>query len=282
MEKVWYSSDSLDVNLLASDGQALALHVYFLLRIYRQRWSNPLELSDRLIRGASAMAKLVTGMHDRLCKAAIPRGLPNDVLRTKHTRHASSTAFFRVLARTFSSLKHGLCRLSQMQGGREAGKAVSFSFIQMFDDLLETITHSRKANQSENRAEDTSASESSLVSVTGEDSLRKQTNQASIKWISHQTLQLVQAMLSYLDHSDAIQRDLFEGFMFVILERAGNYLFSYSFGVPRKVTIEKDIEIEPRKLPFKSDSIGNINGAKPDDVLNIIAEKRRQRNIQRR
>lgn len=140
----------------------------------------------------------------------------------------------RAAGRIFSSLLHGLTALDgasdeTINSGRSA---VIYSCIQSFDTLLSVM----------------STMVSFVVLHIIQNSKSPETNGRRVKPQIFESLPssittLLLAIVSLLDSNHKSHRDLFEGIMYLLLERVGAHLYFLTFNKERGATIEEDIQI---------------------------------------
>lgn len=155
------------------------------------------------------------------------------VLLAKEQFDLGST--IRASARAFTSLLVGLARLSEHRQTQLAGIVV-YECVKMFRTILDGITESALATAKLN---------TQVAGAVSSSAAAGKSRAKAIKHVQDTTsraiAQFLNAVISYLDVGDLLHKQLFEGFMFVLLERIGKRLYVCTFDRERSATIEGDI-----------------------------------------
>jgi hypothetical protein len=129
------------------------------------------------------------------------------------------------MSKAFSCFTHGLHAISDVSTLSDSRGAVIYAFVHQFEKLLDHLTVKSSANANESAVQRSSSQMINTVS------------------------QLLNAMLLQLEPEDTAQKELFEGFMNALIERAGSLLHLYTFGFPAGATIEANIELHEQVDP---------------------------------
>ena len=149
---------------------------------------------------------------------------------------AESASVIQASARAFASLLLGLSRLSKEGDQGHRSGLIIYECISMFRAILDSITESALDS-----ARQSTALSKELRSEVASKGRGKAPKPGKDENMARSISQLLNAILSYLDCRDSLHRTLFEGFMFVLLERVGKRLFVCTFDRERSATIEGDI-----------------------------------------
>jgi len=143
----------------------------------------------------------------------------------------------RVAGRTFASLLHGLTTLDGASDGainRRQG-AVIYSYVQSFDTLLSVMSTTISLITLHTKSD----AQSSKISETN----ARKVKPRSFESVPSSLATLLLAIISSLDPKQKSHRALFEGIMYLLLERVGNHLYVLTFNKDRGATMEEDIEM---------------------------------------
>lgn len=220
-------------------------HLYQLHKLLQQSPSDNAVLVYHLCQAALSLASVISAackQHHALstlsAAVANPRGAPA-ATTPQFQRAADLASVFLASARAFTSLFHGLKKVSDNDAERKIYGPVIYAYVRAFSSLLDSITEASLA-----RAQiELAATEAEPSSTRGRKSKApsKAPKAPKEENIPRAISTFLAALLSSLDASNATHRELFEGFMFVLLERAGNRLYLYTFDRERSATLEHDI-----------------------------------------
>ena len=142
-------------------------------------------------------------------------------------------SIFRAVARTYSSVIFGIARLRSIGCDRAVRASVVHDTVHMYDIVFGLLTESTAR-----------LLPSSTMSSNKGRATRKSRNNANVskdESIASALTNFLKAAVSALDSNSPSHRELFEGFMFVLLDRLGKRLYLLTFGKPRAQTIEEDL-----------------------------------------
>ena len=142
-------------------------------------------------------------------------------------------AIFRALARAYSTLLFGVTRLEAVESEKTALGSVLYSMVHMYDNVLELIAEDAARVY---RASKRSSARVQLHQVPGKDD-----NRTNGHTIPRALADFLTAAASALDPGSASHQDLFEGFLFVLVDRLGKGLYLFTFGRPRANNTEEDL-----------------------------------------
>ncbi|KAJ9663294.1 hypothetical protein H2201_005738 [Coniosporium apollinis] len=240
-----FGEDFDTLNLAGKAGAITVQHLYQIHKRFQQSFPDNDALVYHLCQAASSLATIISVV----CKqppASIGSGTATNgqssapvaaALQSKQTADLASV--FRASARAFSSLLHGLTKVSDGDIDRKSLGPIIYYYTKAFSSMLDCITEASLARAkkelgvTEAEAPSTGASKSKAKS--------KMPKAAKEESVPRAISTFLAALLSYLDATNATHRELFEGFMFVLLERIGNRLCIYTFDRERSATIENDI-----------------------------------------
>ncbi|KAF2799315.1 hypothetical protein K505DRAFT_294774 [Melanomma pulvis-pyrius CBS 109.77] len=207
-------------------GVTLTQTLYTGHKLYKQHEADPKAICFNLIESSRAIGSVISTIarnYDQLAQGRSSTSLEKDKSELSYAIRAS--------ARAFTSLLVGLGKISSNGCDRQLPNLVIYECVRMFKTILDSISESARlsvANLSASQARG-KGSRSNAPSSTKESNPPR-------------TLaQFLNALISYLDKSDPNHREIFEGLLFILLERVGKRLFYCTFGRDRSATIEGDI-----------------------------------------
>jgi hypothetical protein len=219
----------------------LANCLYRVHKVYKQYMADPETICFNLIQVARGLGEVILALCKRQ-RQATPSTLTT---KGKQKQGIEATPLAKdqhdigpiIIAstRAFTSLLVGLSRLSSNQQSQLAGMVI-YECILMLRNMLDGITESALATAKLNIH---MAAETTSSTANGKG--RTKPFKAVQDTTSRSIVQLLNAIISYLDVGDAIHKQLFEGFVFVLLERIGKRLYVCTFDRERSATIEGDI-----------------------------------------
>ena len=173
--------------------------------------------------------------HDELAKGSLKSSvsLEKDGSELAHAVRASARAFTSVLV--------GLGKISGNDMDGRFPNLVVYECVVMFKKIFETITESARQTMAKRLA-------SQKIKAKAKGNPRREPTLEKASDPPRTIAQFVRAIIAYLDKSDPLHRDIFEGFLFILLERVGKRLYYCTFGRERSATIAGDI-----KLPLHGD-----------------------------
>ncbi|OCK76980.1 hypothetical protein K432DRAFT_461936, partial [Lepidopterella palustris CBS 459.81] len=227
------SLDSFCTHILIAVGTSLVQSLYSLFKLYKEHNPDSDALCFHLVQTSRAIGSVISA----ICKRHQTLPIPTP-LQTKAS--AELVSVIRASARAFTSFLLGLSKLSQDATKEQVLGLVIYECVNMFRTLLNIITESALTS-AKCTAELAAATASQSASGKGRAKLAKFPKPAKEQNVTRTVSQFLNAIISFLDSSDLLHRELFEGFMFVLLERVGKRLFVCTFDRERSATIEGDI-----------------------------------------
>ncbi|KAF2140758.1 uncharacterized protein K452DRAFT_319634 [Aplosporella prunicola CBS 121167] len=205
-------------------------------------------LSHHVVHGSSALASVL----DAACKEYQQR-IGEALASSKTSNKKQKAAIFGpVLARhndilfstftastrAFGSLFYSVGKLSQAGATREERGTVIYALVASFSRMLDTLMDAAttQSEQEESSSDDTT---SSARSNTAKQKAAR-AGQAALE-VPKELSQVLLVIVTSPYTTDALHRELFEGFLFVLLERVGKWLYICTFGHDRCATIAEDI-----------------------------------------
>ncbi|EON64141.1 hypothetical protein W97_03371 [Coniosporium apollinis CBS 100218] len=226
-------------------GAITVQHLYRLHKLFQQSSQEYDGLAYHLCQAASSLATVISAV----CKqnsavggssTAIVGQLSVPVAAALQSKQAADlAAIFRASARAFSSLLHGLTKITNGDADRMRSGPIVYAFTKAFTVMLDCITEASLARAEKELA--AAEAETSSTGVQKSKTKSKILKTAKEESVPRAVSTFLAALISYLDASDAAHRELFEGFMFVLLERTAKRLYVYTFNRERSATIEHDI-----------------------------------------
>jgi hypothetical protein len=152
----------------------------------------------------------------------------------------------RAAGRSFISLFHGLSTLwhKGTEAARRQHGATTYTYIHGIDKLLSTITSTCLLVAKQNVTASPSESSSSVSNVQKPEQAKAQkVKRTSKPQIPEELTALLLALLAHLTPARQGEHTaLYEGILYLLIERTGKRLFSLTFGHERSTAIEDDIE----------------------------------------
>ncbi|OCL08586.1 hypothetical protein AOQ84DRAFT_431649 [Glonium stellatum] len=235
-------SENFDpLEAVGKDGATLIQSLYTIHKLLKHRKLNPDSLCYSLVQASRAISSVITTyykrrqLHSSTTASSAKQKHPSSV-NSQARDSAESASIIQASARAFASLLLGLSRFSnEGDQGHQSGLVI-YECVSMFRAILNSITELALESAKQNMA---LAME--LKPEVASKSRGKMPKPVKDENVARSVSQLLNAILSYLDPKDSLHRTLFEGFMFVLLDRVGERLFVCIFDRERSATIEGDI-----------------------------------------
>ncbi|KAI9687942.1 MAG: hypothetical protein M1822_002024 [Bathelium mastoideum] len=143
------------------------------------------------------------------------------------------SATLTAVTRAYSSLIFGVSRLTSTEGERSIHGSVIYSTVRMFKDILLLISDDAVRPHQH----------SSLCSIENRATRRSRNHIKAIRDnnMPNAIASFLTTALSALDSGSPSHREVFEGYLFVLLDRLGKILYLFTFGRSRAATIEEDL-----------------------------------------
>ncbi|KAH7132568.1 hypothetical protein B0J11DRAFT_428381 [Dendryphion nanum] len=245
--------DALDG--LGTAGETLVLNLYSVHKLQRQNKLDSQSLCQTLVSIAGAIGSISIAV----CKYQEQSSLAGRVTALD-SKCPELSCVIGACARAFSSLLMGLGRMGT-NVPRRLPSAVIYECVNMCDVILNSIAQISRLIAAE-RSRSESQDNSRKASPKG--SLRRNNPLGAL---TH----LLYDFISFLDKNDPFQREIFEGWLYVLLKRVGDRLYHFTFGHSRSKMIEDDI-IHTLSTPDK-------NFDQRDKVTDDLAMKYEVRSI---
>ncbi|KAF2426290.1 hypothetical protein EJ08DRAFT_736463 [Tothia fuscella] len=243
---------------ITGPGSIAVQHLYRAHKCYQQNPPDPVVLSCHLSEAATSLAQHVFTVAKALQQQQLNASLELDKrLREQLTSTSAAKAYTdiqRVVcasSRSFVSLFHGLELLWAIdtEAAKRQHGGVTYSYIQAFNTLLDTITAvckliARQQVVSSGVAPSSSPANSSPQK--GKGPRKSKATPSAETQIPQELARFIWTMLDSLTpRRNGPHCAFFEGFLFHILERTGAHLYLLTFGHKRGETISDDIVAPP-------------------------------------
>ncbi|QDS76229.1 hypothetical protein FKW77_008729 [Venturia effusa] len=243
--------DDLAVFDVSGAGSATVLHLYRAHKLYQTIGTNPQDLAFHLTQAATNLVDHVFAIALQTQRHILDASATQDKrLRAQLVSIATSkidTEFARILraaGRAFMSLFHGLTTI--WEKGTDAAKrhhgAVTYQYIKAFDTLLDAIS-SNCTLVAQLNAQQIVGETPTLPATKKADEKKVQKTKPAIKArIAQEIVLLLLALLTHLTPArQGPHTALFEGLLYLLLERTGQHLYLLIFGRERGATLEGEI-----------------------------------------
>jgi hypothetical protein len=211
-------------------GANLTQTLYTTHKLYKQRHADPEAICFNLVQTSRAIGSVITTVaknHDQLMRGRSSTSLEKDTSELSCAIRASARAFISVLV--------GLGAISSNSAERQLPSLVIYESVNMFKTILDSIWDSARSALSTRSASPSRANKGRAKATSS----TKESN-------APRTLaQFFNALMSHLDKNDPNHREIFEGLLFILMERVGKRLFYCTFGRNRSATVEGDIALPP-------------------------------------
>ncbi|KAK5013777.1 hypothetical protein LTR60_003687, partial [Cryomyces antarcticus] len=230
-------------------------YLYSLHKLYQQWSPDAGALAYHLIQASSAVASVISSAckrhHSRMGPEAATsveeKRKPLKVSSAQVQHDEGLNAVFRAAARAFTFLLHGLAQLGAASESNKFQGSVMYTYVKMFAGVFDCIADAALVRVQQDVDDQPVASP-----TKGKPKSQKTVKELQVpRAIAH----FLMAMIGTLNAKSAVHRDVFEGLMFILLDRLGDRLYSFTFDHERGATIESEIvapvvstEVDPRKL----------------------------------
>ncbi|KAF2733944.1 hypothetical protein EJ04DRAFT_543860 [Polyplosphaeria fusca] len=226
----------LDVlDRLGQAGSRLTQRLYTTHCFLKNQESNHGAVCRSLVEIARAIGAVIsaTSKFDSHTTPESKRGI---TLLQKDTSELSSVVI--ACARAFTSLLVGLGKIADNDKEHRHASQVVFECVRLFKNVLESMGEAAFVTAQARVASQTKVSSSNTSSAA------RLPNMQSLGRI--RTLaQFLNAIISYLDKSDAHHREMFEGFLFILIERVSKKLVYCCRGRDTVKNIAEEIALPP-------------------------------------
>ncbi|KAF2203244.1 hypothetical protein GQ43DRAFT_275964 [Delitschia confertaspora ATCC 74209] len=234
-----FSEDFADLGGLGQAGSRLVQSLHSIHKLYKRQGTDSEPLCAHLVETARSIGFLIDAVTKPLPHAVPPtstsssRAPSSNMTNEKHEMEFSSV--IRASARAFTSLLVGLNKVSTKDAENRFSNIIVYECVKMFRSIIDSVgelARSMASQVASSNGQHPHPTSKARAKITKES---KEPNN------SRALVQLVNALLSYLDRNDPLHREIFEGFFYVLLERIGKRLFFCTFGCERSPAIEGDI-----------------------------------------
>lgn len=214
-------------------GEELVLKLYNTHKLLKQRSTKPEEICVNLVETARAIGAVISMIpknYDRLAMGNTKGLTPIE----KDKSELSSVV--QTSTRAFASLIVGLGKISNGVG-IHLPSLVIFECVKMFKTIFDSISETARQTANIRLASQAKTNAShSRSTMTARES-------GPFRTIA----QFLNSLISNLNKNDRHHREIFEGVLFVLMERVGKLLFHCTFDRHRSATVEGDIALPPVK-----------------------------------
>jgi hypothetical protein len=220
-----------------AEGNNLTESLFTTHKLCRTSSPNVDTLCVTLARTANALGKvirLVAHRHGQLSRQGVQTSGPASLDQDKSNFALAMT----ICARGFMSVLVGLTRLTEATEDPRLSSLVVCELADMFKTVLVAIESVARqtAQQTPTQTAESKRSKDKAPIKTVKESV-------AARALAH----LLIGLLGFLDKADTIHQQIFDGFVYLLLERVGRRLFYCTFGRHRSSTVEGDLEpiLEP-------------------------------------
>ncbi|KAF2236227.1 hypothetical protein EV356DRAFT_531162 [Viridothelium virens] len=258
--------DALDVR---TDGQVIIESTWEIQKLYKSSTRNPSATAYHLNRASASINSLLQHLCDECCVGLEVSKTPGSRQARKpsksptfsdSTQEDKFDAVFHAAARAYNLVLRGLTELAAMEPDKSILGAVVYNTAHMFHGILNLIS------QVIARLDSPWESPPSQARATRRSSSNKRSpwNDKIPRSLSNFLTHAVMA----LDPDSVSHRELFEGFMFALLDRLGKGLYLFTFGRLRADTIEDDLS--PSKDSAQDKKFRKVMEMEAPYLLNIF------------
>ncbi|KAF1349343.1 hypothetical protein EJ07DRAFT_169408 [Lizonia empirigonia] len=225
---------------LGQEGSNLTESLFTTHKLCRTTKPDVDTLCFTLVRTANALGKVirvVAHRHGQLSRQGVHASGPASLDQDKSNFALAMT----ICARGFMSVLVGLGRMADHSDSQRLSNLVVCELADMFKTVLvaiESVAHKTAQQRPLQGAE----------SKRAKDMANAKTMKESVpaRALAH----LLIGLLGFLDKTNPLHQQLFDGFVYLLLERVGRRLFYCTFGRHRSHTVEGDVEPipEPKSL----------------------------------
>lgn len=245
----------LTINLAITDnviGSMTALHLYHAHKLYQQIKSDPQDMAYHLTQAASSLADHISTAAKQIQKHVLDASATQEKrMRTQLVSIATSRIdsefprIVRAAGRSFMSLFHGLATTweRETEGTRRYHGAITYKYIRAFDTVLNAISSNCMLTaqlSAQQAAHDVTLTATNTKKA---DEKKAQKPKPAIKArIAQELVSLLLALLTHLKPArQGPHTALFEGILYLLLERTGKILYLLTFNRERSSTIEEEM-----------------------------------------
>lgn len=233
-------------------GSTTVLHLYRAHKLYQQIQQDPQDLAYHLTQAATNLADHVSTIAKQIQKHILDASATQDKrLRGQLVSIATSktdTEFPRILraaGRSFMSLFHGLATMWEkgIESAKRQHGATTYQYIKAFDTLLDAISSNCMLISQLNAQQTANDAPSSSATAKKADEKKTQKPKPATKArIAQELVSLLLALLTHLTPArQGPHTALFEGILYLLLERTGKRLYLLTFNRERGATLDDEM-----------------------------------------
>jgi len=232
-------------------------HLYKIRKLYDRPELDAAALTYHLVSASNHLGTAIT----TICRRHQQQQLDNELARIAQARSRKSQtptpgplapradigALFCAAGRSFMTLLHGLAKLEAVQNddNKRRQGVIIHAYVNTFSRLVDTVTTLclLRAKHSQSVA-----TASAVAHHDNQPNVKTKPNPNDRLSQTPQSLTtILAALLTELSPQSLAHRELFEGFLYTILERVGKRVYVLTFDRERSATVEGDI-LPPSKL----------------------------------
>ncbi|KAF2867731.1 hypothetical protein BDV95DRAFT_174474 [Massariosphaeria phaeospora] len=223
-----------DLNIfdeLGEVGATLVHHLYTVHKSYKRQEKGPEIICSKLVETLRAFTSVIAAIgkyHDQLVAGNRRTAAPLEKDKS------DLACAIRATARAFTVVLVGLKKITDSGSERRFPGLVIYECVKMFKGTLAAISDSARLTAATHSIAQTKAAANRGATTPPKDSAA-----------SRALAQLLNILMSFLDKNDKCHQQIFDGCLFVLLERIGKQLFYCTFGRHRSPNIEDDIALAP-------------------------------------
>ncbi|KAL9095350.1 MAG: hypothetical protein Q9165_002221 [Trypethelium subeluteriae] len=262
--------DALDVR---TDGQVIIESMWELEKLYMKSARSHSAIAYHLNRASTAISSLLQHVCVEFCTKFMESEVSRSGSGSRQAPNSSKSlpisdltqekkfdGVFHIAARAYDAVLRGLTVLVAMEANKNILGTVVYNTVCMFHDILELISQviARLDSPWERPSSQARATRSSSANRKSPWNDKIPRSLASF---------LTNAVIA-LDSDSVPHQELFEGFMFVLMDRLGKGLYLFTFGRPRADTIEDDLS--PSKDSAQDNQARKLMEMEAPYLLNIF------------
>ncbi|KAJ4366721.1 hypothetical protein N0V95_000050 [Ascochyta clinopodiicola] len=220
---------------LGSEGTDLTESLFMTYKLCRTKSSDVDTFCFTLVRTANALGKvirLVAHKHGQLSRQGVQTSGPVSLDQDKSNFALAMT----VCARGFMAVLVGLSRMADISDDQRLSSLVVCELADMFKTVLiamESVAR-HTAQQRPLQAVDPKKAKTTIPAKVPKESV-------PARALAH----LLIGFLGFLEKTNPLHQQIFDGFVYLLLERVGRRLFYCTFGRHRSSTVEGDLQPSP-------------------------------------
>ncbi|KAF2030402.1 hypothetical protein EK21DRAFT_65450 [Setomelanomma holmii] len=225
---------------LGDDGEALTEALYTTHQLCRAFAPNAEVLCHSLVRTASSLTKIIHSVaHSYEALSRQGRRIPG--AQSLGEDRSDFAQALTVFARSFMSILVGTTKMMDLGQDDRLPSLIVCGLANMFRTVLVAIgTSARQTAESSARSQVSSKNGKARASVTPKESLPARS-------LAH----LLTGLLGLLDKANVIHQQIFDAFVFLLLERVSTRLYYCTFGRYKGASIETDLVPPPEVTDVK-------------------------------